>query len=96
MNARGGGPRTRRGPPRHVMTGGFRILFGDIHNHNSHGYGVGSMERSIEVARTHLDFFAFTGHASWHDMVPMEGGREAHWLRGLERLRNTWNLTSRS
>jgi hypothetical protein len=67
-----------------------RILFGDIHNHNAHGYGVGSMERSIDVARTHLDFFAFTGHSSWHDLVPMEGGREAHWLRGFERLRETW------
>jgi hypothetical protein len=67
-----------------------RILFGDIHNHNAHGYGVGSMERSIDVARTHLDFFAFTGHASWHDLVPMEGGREAHWRRGFERLRETW------
>jgi hypothetical protein len=68
----------------------MKILFGDIHNHNAHGYGVGSMERSIDVARTHLDFFAFTGHSSWHDMVPMEGGREAHWLRGFERLRQTW------
>ncbi len=67
-----------------------RLVFGDIHNHNNHGYGTGSMERSIDVARTHLDFFAFTGHASWHDMAPMEGGREAHWLRGFERLRETW------
>jgi hypothetical protein len=72
------------------MTTPFRILFGDIHNHNAHGYGLGSMQRSIDVARTHLDFFAFTGHASWHDMAPMEGGREAHWLRGFERLRETW------
>ena len=55
--------------------GSHRILFGDIHNHNGHGYGVGSIERSIEVARTHLDFFAFTGHMQWHDMQPMEGGR---------------------
>lgn len=72
------------------MTGPWRIVFGDIHNHNSHGYGVGSMARTIEVARTHLDFFAFTGHAAWHDLEPMEGGREAHWLRGFERLRQTW------
>jgi hypothetical protein len=68
----------------------YGILFGDIHNHNAHGYGVGSIERSIDVARTHLDFFAFTGHSSWHDMVPMEGGRENHWLRGFERLKDTW------
>lgn len=68
----------------------YRILYGDIHNHNALGYGVGSMERSIDVARTHLDFFAFTGHSSWHDMVPMEGGREAHWQKGFERLQAGW------
>lgn len=67
-----------------------RILFGDIHNHNAHGYGVGSMERSIDVARTHLDFFAFTGHSSWHDMPSMEGGRERHWIDGFKRLKDTW------
>jgi hypothetical protein len=68
----------------------YQILFGDIHNHNAHGYGQGSIERSLEIARTHLDFFAFTGHAQWHDMHAMEGGREAHWLKGFERLRETW------
>jgi hypothetical protein len=69
---------------------GYRILYGDIHNHNAHGYGVGSIERSLEVARTHLDFFAFTGHSSWHDMPSMEGGRERHWIDGFKRLKDTW------
>jgi hypothetical protein len=69
---------------------GYRILFGDIHNHNAHGYGVGSIERSLEVARTHLDFFAFTGHSSWHDMPSMEGARERHWIDGFKRLKDTW------
>jgi hypothetical protein len=68
----------------------FTLLFGDIHNHNAHGYGVGSIERSIDVARTHLDFFAFTGHSSWHDLGIIEGGREQHFVRGFERLRETW------
>ncbi len=72
------------------MAGECRILFGDIHNHNACGYGVGSMERSIDVARTHLDFFAFTGHSSWHDMKAMEGGRENHWLNGFDVLREGW------
>ena len=66
------------------------IFYGDIHNHNAHGYGVGSIERSVDVARGHLDFFAFTGHSSWHDMQRMEGGREQHWARGFSRLRDTW------
>ena len=66
------------------------ILFGDIHNHNACGYGIGSMERTIEIARGHLDFFAFTGHSSWHDMEPMEGGREQHWIKGFARLADEW------
>ncbi len=65
-------------------------LFGDIHNHNAMGYGVGSLERSIDVAQGHLDFFAFTGHSSWHDMKAMESGRETHWLNGFEVLRDGW------
>jgi hypothetical protein len=68
----------------------YRILFGDIHNHNAHGYGVGSIERSLDIARTHLDFFAFTGHSSWHDMPSMEGSRERHWINGFKRLKDTW------
>jgi len=68
----------------------YRILYGDIHNHNAHGYGVGSIERSLDIARTHLDFFAFTGHSSWHDMPAMEGERERHWINGFKRLKDTW------
>lgn len=68
----------------------YSIFYGDIHNHNAHGYGVGSIERSVDIARSHLDFFAFTGHSSWHDMARMEGGREAHWSEGFARLRQTW------
>lgn len=72
------------------MTSEYRILYGDIHNHNALGYGVGSLERAIDIARHHLDFFSFTGHSHWHDMEPMEGGREAHWLNGFQRLEEGW------
>ena len=68
----------------------YRILYGDIHNHNAHGYGVGSIERSLEIAQGHLDFFAFTGHSGWHDMPAMEGQRERHWIDGFKRLTDTW------
>ncbi len=71
------------------------IFYGDIHNHNALGYGKGSLERSIDIARTHLDFFAFTGHAAWHDMVPMEGGREAHWTTGFQRHNENWAFIQR-
>ncbi|MGI9379029.1 MAG: hypothetical protein ACR2OW_05200, partial [Methyloligellaceae bacterium] len=73
------------------MSQSAEILFGDIHNHNALGYGIGSLERAIDIAQTHLDFFAFTGHSSWHDMVPMEGGRESHWLKGFEKLQSGWS-----
>ena len=41
----------------------YRIHYGDVHNHNAHGCGIGSIAPSLDVARTHLDFFAFTGHS---------------------------------
>jgi hypothetical protein len=66
------------------------IYFGDIHNHNGLGYGKGSLERTIDIAKEHLDFLAFTGHSSWHDMRAMEGGREMTWVRGFEKLRDAW------
>ncbi len=53
---------------------GREILFG--HNHNACGDGIGSMEPAIEIARSHLDLSAFTGHSSWHDLEPTEDGRE--------------------
>ena len=33
------------------MSNDFKIAYGDIHNHNAHGYGIGSIERSVEVGR---------------------------------------------
>ena len=68
----------------------FKILLGDIHNHNTLGYGVGSLEHGFDIALTHLDFFAFAGHSSRHDMENMEGGREQHWIEEFERLRDGW------
>lgn len=37
-----------------------QLFWGDLHNHNAVGYAKGSLERSIDNAREHLDFFAFT------------------------------------
>ena len=39
----------------------YQLFWGDLHNHNAVGYAKGSLERSIDIAREHLDFFAFTG-----------------------------------
>jgi hypothetical protein len=71
------------------------LFWGDLHNHNAVGYAKGSLERSIDVAREHLDFFAFTGHASWHDMPKMPGDRHMKWVNGFEVHTNHWPKTKR-
>ena len=53
------------------------------------------IERSIELARAHLDFFAFTGHASWHDMPRMPGDRHLKWVRGFAAHSKHWLKTRR-
>ncbi len=71
----------------------YRLFWGDLHNHNAVGYAKGSLQRSIDLAREHLDFFAFTGHASWHDMPEMPGERHMKWVRGFETHSNHWPAT---
>ena len=75
------------GPPRELLHGTLEsMILRVLADGRAHGYGVGSIERSLDIARTHLDFFAFTGHSSWHDMPSMEGGRERHWIDGFRKL----------
>lgn len=73
--------------------GHYRLFWGDLHNHNAVGYAKGSLERSIDLARAHLDFFAFTGHASWHDLPLMEGDRHMHWVNGFKVHTEHWPKT---
>jgi len=68
----------------------YRLFFGDLHNHNSVGYAQGSLERTYEIARNHLDFFAFTPHGWWHDIGHYENGIEKKWLDGFEVTRRRW------
>ncbi len=70
-----------------------QLFWGDMHNHNAVGYAKGSLERSIDLAREHLDFFAFTGHASWHDMPKMPGDRHLKWVHGFEAHTKHWPKT---
>ncbi len=71
----------------------YQLYWGDLHNHNAVGYAKGSLRRSIEIAREHLDFFAFTGHASWHDMPEMPGRRHMKWVNGFKVHREHWGKT---
>ena len=71
----------------------YQLFWGDLHNHNAVGYAKGSLERSIDLAQEHLDFFAFTGHASWHDMPKMPGNRHMKWVNGFEVHSKHWPKT---
>jgi len=66
------------------------IYWGDIHNHNAVGYAQGSLERSFEVAREHLDFFAHAGHSQWPDMPIMPGNAHMKWVNGFAVMRRAW------
>lgn len=66
------------------------LYWGDIHNHNAVGYAKGSLERSYDIARSHLDFFCFTGHSQWHDMPVMPQNKQMKWVKGFEVMKNNW------
>ncbi len=59
----------------------YGLYWGDIHNHNELGYGIGSLARSYDIARSHLDFYAFTPHAQFADGRAPQGYDivNAHW-----------------
>jgi hypothetical protein len=71
----------------------MNLYWGDLHNHNAVGYGQGSLERSIEIAKEHLDFYAFTGHGGWHDMPLLPNNRHQIWVEGFLKHEKHWNKT---
>ncbi|MFC2123446.1 DUF3604 domain-containing protein [Bacteroidota bacterium] len=68
----------------------YKTYFGDLHNHNEVGYARGSLRRAYEIARSHLDFFAFTPHAHWHDISTYSKGIEKKWIAGFEVTKTRW------
>lgn len=68
----------------------YRIFWGDLHSHNNVGYAQGSLRRSFEIARNHLDFFFFTPHAHWHDIGHYEANIEHKWINGFAVTRARW------
>ena len=71
------------------------LYWGDIHNHNECGLAKGTLERAIDLARGHLDFWAATGHAWWHDMPELPGTGRKMFFDGFERHRQYWPKTRR-
>jgi len=72
-----------------------RLYWGDIHNHNAVGYGKGSLQRSYDIAESHLDFFAFTAHGHWHDMPIMPENKHEKWVNGFAATREHWDEVPR-
>lgn len=68
----------------------YNTYFGDLHNHNQVGYAQGSLERSFEIARNHLDFFAFTPHSYWPDMDEYDGAISNKWRNGFHVAEARW------
>ncbi len=77
-------------PFEHPQVGKYNIYFGDLHNHNEVGYARGSLDRAFEIAREHLDFFAFTPHGYWNDIGHYENNIEKKWLDGFEVTKRRW------
>ncbi len=69
---------------------GYRVWFGDLHNHGNVGYAQGSLRRLFEIAKNHLDFVAFTPHASWHDIGHYENNAQDKWINGFAVTRARW------
>jgi hypothetical protein len=84
LAALGGAARTQ------TPQAGLNTYFGDLHNHGNVGYAQGSLRRVFEIARNHLDFFAFTPHAHWHDIRHFEGNIEDKWINGFHVTRARW------
>jgi Protein of unknown function (DUF3604) len=73
-----------------------RPLWADLHNHNSIGYGQGSLDRSYEIARgTLLDVYCFTPHGRWHDMPTNDPKIVEFHKAGFERVRANWERIRR-
>ncbi|MEP7361898.1 MAG: DUF3604 domain-containing protein [Acidobacteriota bacterium] len=76
--------------PAPVEPSSLNAYFGDLHNHGNVGYAQGSLRRVYEIAREHLDFFAYTPHAHWNDIAHYPGNIEDKWINGFAVTRARW------
>ncbi len=74
-----------------VVPGRDRPFWADLHNHNSVGYGKGSLDRSYEIARgSLLDAYAFTPHGLWHDLPRNDPYMVEFHRAGFEKVQAAW------
>lgn len=67
------------------------LFWGDIHNHNEVGVGKGSLERSYSIARSNLDFYAFTPHGWWPDITSNDPKVKEYHLKGFALVKQNWD-----
>ena len=67
------------------------LYWGDLHNHNAVGYARGSLERTYDIAKGHLDFFCFTAHSQWPDMPTMPNDAHTKWIKGFHVTARNWD-----
>lgn len=58
---------------------GYKIFWGDIHNHCNITYGHGDMRDAFEAAKEQLDFVSVTPHAMWPD-IPGRDDPRLSWV----------------
>jgi hypothetical protein len=68
----------------------YKLFWGDLHNHNAVGYAKGSLERSFRIARSLLDFYAFTPHSYWHDMPKVSEATFNKFHNGFKTTKERW------
>jgi len=64
----------------------MKICWADLHNHNEIGYGVGTLQRSYDLAEASLDVFAFIPHGHWPDPPGDDPKLLAYHEAGFERV----------
>src|SRR5690606_19664858 len=46
--------------------------------------------RTLDIAKSNLDVYAFTGQSQWHDMKEYKSGAHLHWLKGFKDHLEQW------
>ena len=62
------------------------LYWAELHNHNSIGYGKGSLDRSYTLARNTLDIYAFTPHGYWPDVPDADPKLVYYHSRAFDRV----------
>ncbi len=77
-----------------VSDKGKNLYWGDLHNHNEVGYAKGSLSRSYDIAKSHLDFYCFTPHSQWHDQ-PANATSMQRFKEAYTRVNRDWDSLKR-